>query len=332
MIRMQTPAVGAACAILALGLSACGDSEGGSSDGAPRVALLTNLLDKSYTPYTADGIAESTGGEVQTFSANFDPQTQVEQCQDAITSQRFDAIVLTPVDKASALSCVKLADEAGIPVVVDQYAVGDDDNDLKPQVSGVVGSVLYTPEATAELYLSAVDSACAAVEGECDVVLEISSQGDPLFAAVLKEIQEKSGDGYNLVTYYESGFDPAKTTAKIRDIFTANSGIDVVLYSTDTTAVAAYSVIKDLGQEDDVSGVGFGASREGIKAVKDGRLVATLPSYPRSAGEAEGKMVVEHLEGGKVTDPGIDAYDLGPGVELFTKDNIGDFQGEWGPE
>ena len=72
---------------------------------------------------------------------------QLRQCRDAITSQRYDAIVdsvgqhLNPARKGCARSWN--------PLIVDG-TTSEDPDELKPQVEGVFGSVIWRPATAGE--------------------------------------------------------------------------------------------------------------------------------------------------------------------------------------
>ena len=83
----------------ALGLAACGDDGGSSSGGdAPKVAWLTAITTEFVDAEEkgARPVIEDAGGSLEFFDAQFDPQKQLTQCQDAITSGRFNSIRTSP--------------------------------------------------------------------------------------------------------------------------------------------------------------------------------------------------------------------------------------------
>src|SRR5262249_44434322 len=157
---------------------------GSGSEGA-NIAFLAGVVDATYTPAQEEGLKLGGGGDVQTFNPEFDPTKQVEQCQDAIASQRYDAIVITPIGNTSAIPCAKAAAAADIPLIVDATALGKDPNEIQPQEEGVTASVVYAPKVFAEYTWELIEEACANTD-PCDVVLEFSFEGDPLFDESVK--------------------------------------------------------------------------------------------------------------------------------------------------
>lgn len=174
----------AVCGIVA---AACGGDEKGSTastgegdtqSGAPQIAFLAGVVDPGYTPSQVAGLEEGSGGKVTVFNPEFDPNKQLRQCQDAITTGRYDAIVITPLDSSSAIPCAQAAMNANIPLIVDQTAVGPDLNELEPQVDGVTASVIYRPATFAEYTWDMIEQACAG-QADCEAVMEISFKEIP---------------------------------------------------------------------------------------------------------------------------------------------------------
>jgi len=78
MTRFVTLAVVAA---LGLPLAACGSDGTASQDGGLRIAFLAAGVDATYTPAQVSGLELGSGGKVTTFNPQFDPATQLGQCQ-----------------------------------------------------------------------------------------------------------------------------------------------------------------------------------------------------------------------------------------------------------
>src|ERR1700722_16270287 len=103
---------------LGLALAACGGStasKGGNSP--PRIAFLAAGVDATYTPAQVAGLEQGSGGKVTVFNPQYDPGTQLSQCQDVITQQNYAAIVITPLNNSSAIPCAKAAYAAKIPLI-----------------------------------------------------------------------------------------------------------------------------------------------------------------------------------------------------------------------
>lgn len=337
--RSRVMLAGAVVALLALtvmvGGCGGGDDDSGSTTGTEdsgskpiNIAFLAGVVDASYTPAQEAGLREGSEGDLQIFNPEFDPTKQNEQCQDAIASQRYDAIVLTPLDNTSSIPCAAEAASAGIPLVVDGTAIGPDPNDLEPQVEGVIASVIYIPETLGDYTWDAIQKACADTD-PCQVVMEISFAGDPLFEEMVKFVKAQTeGTGIEVVATYESQFDPAQTTASLRDILLANPGTNVVAFANDPTALAGAAVIDDLGKQDSIKVIGDGGTKKGLEAVEDGRFFGTIANYPQTASAIEGEMARQAVAEEEVA-PSANAWQVGPISGLITKADAAQFEPQW---
>ena len=318
-----------AVAALGLSLAACGSGGTTGKGGGLRIAFLAAGVDATYTPAQVSGLELGSGGKVTTFNPQFDPATQLSQCQDAISQQRYDAIVITPLNNSSALPCAKAAHAAKIPLIVDGTAIGKDGNSLEPQVDGVDFSMIWVPSTFAKDTWAIIRSACAG-KPKCQVVMERSFLGDPLFDAAVDYVKQQSaGTNIKVVATYESHYDPAETTSKLQDILVANPDVDMVTFTNDPTALAGTEVIGKLGRTDKIMAVGSGGTKTGIAATSAGKLYATIANLPLTASKIEGQMAVKAKNGEKIDPVGMDAFALGGVTGAITKDNAGKFSPEW---
>jgi len=319
----------AAVAALVLPLAACGSGGAESKDGGLRIAFLAAGVDATYTPAQVSGLEQGSGGKVTTFNPQFDPATQLGQCQDAISQQRYDAIVITPLNNSSALPCAKAAHAAKMPLIVDGTAIGKDINSVAPQVDGVDFSMIWVPSTFAKDTWAIIQSACTG-KAACQIVMERSFLGDPLFDAAIDYVKQQSaGTNSKVVATYESHYDPAETTSKLQDILVANSDVDVVTFTNDPTALAGTEVISKLGRTGKIMAVGSGGTKEGVAAISTGKIYATIANLPLTASKIEGEMAVKAKRGDKIDPVGLDAFGLGAVTGAITKDNVGQFSPEW---
>ena len=315
---------------LGLALAACGGStasKGGNSP--PRIAFLAAGVDATYTPAQVAGLEQGSGGKVTVFNPQYDPGTQLSQCQDVITQQNYAAIVITPLNNSSAIPCAKAAYAAKIPLIVDGTAIGKDINSLQPQVQGVDFSMIWVPSTFSRYTWALIKSACTG-KPKCQVVMERDYVGDPLFDTDVNYVeQESAGTNIKVVATYESNYDPAQTTSKLTDILVANPNVDVVTFVNDPTALAGAAVIDKLGRKGQVMAIGSGGTKTGVAAVASGELYATIANLPRTASKIEGQMVLKAIRDAKISPLGMDAFQLDGVGGAIAKSSIAKFTPEW---
>jgi ribose transport system substrate-binding protein len=130
----------------------------------------------SYSQSEAQGLQTylkklNDGSTFTSFDGNFSATTQVSQIEDAITSQKYNAFVVGPIDGASVVPAVKQAVAAGIKVGAIGYPVGPSFTITdRPQLPGVVMSLVNNPIPDGTVTASRVNALCAGIN-PCNVVV-----------------------------------------------------------------------------------------------------------------------------------------------------------------
>ena len=187
---------------LAASLAACGSSSNSSSSSSASTASSSSTtpassgkgkkiaflaaakgnayVDASVKAITAD--AAKDGVQLTVFDAQFNPQKQLAQCQDAVT-KKYDAIITLSAVGVAMIPCAQQAQAANIPFVATNQPIGTSITTGTPTAKGVTSQVL-TPLATvAGKDTGQVVAACGSTN-PCNVVL--------LTAAKLIPVQAKA--------------------------------------------------------------------------------------------------------------------------------------------
>lgn len=313
------------------GTTASGGS-GGSGGTEPRVAALVYVLN-DYTSVELDTLKaglKSAGGTVDVLSANFDPQKQLAQCQDAITSGRFNALVVDAVDSPSAVPCAKQAGAAGLKVIAMENPIGPSRTEVAPQLDDVQGSSVIYPLDDAKHTFELVRKACEGV-ARCQWVIEIGALSSPLDSTKLKYLKERAAatDNIEVVQVVQGNYDPSVTVKSAPDVLSSHPDLNVWTFESDTNAVAAIPAVKAAGMADQVKLIGDGGSRAGAAAIKAGTMYGSVAAFPASQAEAAAKMVIDAVNGTEIAEPAVSMFTLGTPVEL-TAETIGDYTSQWG--
>ncbi len=142
-LRIRLVASVIACGALVV-IAATGAAASGASSKAVNIAFLNEAITSYTTPMfdTMKTTAAGLNATVTSFNANSDPSTQESQCQDAITSGKYNAILLYSVDNAATVPCAQQAIAAHIPVVPVDSTVGPSASSTAFQVKGIKAQVL----------------------------------------------------------------------------------------------------------------------------------------------------------------------------------------------
>ena len=311
-------------ALLAVIATGCGDSDDSSSssssktqtvdvgngtievDSAPRsVAMFVAGSAAGYT-FTAaleDGAkraAEQHGIDLKIYEANFDAAAQYSQIQSALTSGRYDGLVIQP---ASAQSC-RLVREAALEQdllvsVVGATLCGKDDQTgdrlWEPGTLTFVGGQYGVPGFTAfaEGIVEANPGPQKAIQvigpKEYGVTKGWFKAVDPVFAA---------NPEFEIVATVYTDYTTPDAFRKTQDALQGNPDAGIVISQYVDLTRGVVRAAKALGR--DVKIYDFGASAESVELIEEGTVLATFPTYPLSMGSATIDAIVSAARGDSV--------------------------------
>jgi ribose transport system substrate-binding protein len=298
------------------------------------VAVFIPVLGNAYTNAVTNGVADMLGdrGTVQVFSGEFDQTEQLNQMQDAITSENFDAFVVYAIDGIGVVPGVEAALEAGIVVVGADVVIGENRNSLLP-FEGLAGFVGRTGEADGQGIGEMIVLACADRD-PCQVAYLIGVQALTIDQDRLAAIEEVIAPHANIeiVTVQEAFYLQDTGYNVTQNILQANPDLDVIASSGDQMTLGAELAVLDMGLEDHIRLIGNGASVEGYEAVAEGRFFATLANTPYTIGQIAGQMVLQAIDDAIVVrsvDMYLQAPPLPPTGAIITQDNFALYEPQW---
>lgn len=257
-----------------------------------RVGLSISTLNNPFFVDLRDGALEAAnalGIELVVVDAQNDPNRQLSGIENLIQS-KVDVILVNPCDSSAVVPAVKAANKAGIPVVtVDRGADGGE------VVTHIASDNVAGGRMAGEFI--------AKLLGGKGKVVEL--EGIPGTSAA-----RDRGKGFNeaiakypnikVVARQEAGFDRAKGMTVMENILQAQPEIDAVFAHNDEMALGALRAIKAAGRLDKIKIVGFDATDDAVKAVKEGTMVATVAQKPREMGKIAVEIARKIMNGEKV--------------------------------
>ncbi|GAB2971221.1 sugar ABC transporter substrate-binding protein [Amycolatopsis acidiphila] len=244
----------------------------------------------------ANSFAQATWAGIQEYAAahnanatfldsNFDGPTQVNQLQDAVTSKRYDVVIVQANDGTAIVSAVKQAVAAGITVVVEFTPVGGDYSTTNPQVPGTV-SIVDAPtvngEGMATLGLGACKEAGAT---PCKVAFLQGFANYPLDTARTDAaVDALKAGGADVVANVVGGYTQDSGRAAFQNVLQAHPDVNVVIGSSQAVEGAA-----PLAAGKNIKFVGNGGSKQAYEAVQSGAWygVYVVPEKAEGAKAAE---------------------------------------------
>ncbi|MFJ1995189.1 ABC transporter permease/substrate-binding protein [Streptomyces asiaticus] len=271
----------AAVVVAAIALGASVWRSGSSGGASTKVGLSVSTLNNPFFVQLKAGAQEEAkraGISLTVTDAQNDASQQANQIQN-FTSQNMKSIIINPVDSDAAGPSVRAADKAGIPVLAADRGVN------KAKISTLVASDNITGGKLAAKTL-------AERLGKKGTILVL--QGTPGTSA-----SRERGKGFaeglkaypdiKVVGKQSADFDRAKGLDVTTNLLQGHPGIDGIFAENDEMALGA---VKALGSKagKSIAVVGFDGTPDGLKAVENGTLAATVAQQPKELG----RMVVEN--------------------------------------
>jgi len=304
-------AIGVMMAVLVCGCGSRKEETTGGGERQPVIGVsLLNLANEFIVTLNVEmkKQAEESGVRLIVNDAQRSAERQVQQVETFI-AQKVDAIVLNPCEVEASSPAVAKAIEAGIPIV-------NVNSETRTAPTAFVGS---RDEESARL---AMEYIADRLDGKGGILMMHGYMGQ---AAQIKrdagarEVLEKHPD-LKLLAAQTAEWDRAKAVTLMENWLQAHGDkIDAVFAQNDEMAMGALLAIEQAGKKDRIVVVGVDAIADALKAVKDGRLDATV--FQDAAGQGRGAVEVAlRLIRGEA----VDKETYIP-FKLVTRENISEF-------
>ncbi|MBL7255490.1 sugar ABC transporter substrate-binding protein [Actinoplanes sp. LDG1-01] len=283
----------------AVALTACSnpnndDSAGAAATAAPAdkklsIGFFGFAKANSFAQATWAGVQEyanANNAEATFLDSNFDGPTQVNQLQDAVTSKRYDVVIVQANDGTAMVNPVKQAVAAGITVVVEFTPVGGKYDTAAPQVPGTI-NIIDPPTVNGEGLAKMGLEACKTVAGSgCKVAYLQGFANYPLDTARTEAAVKtlEAGGAAEVVSNFVGGYTPDSGRAAMQNLLQAHPDINVVIGSSQALQGAT-----PLAAGKKITFVGNGNSTQAYDLVNKGTWYATyaLPEKGQGAKAAE---------------------------------------------
>lgn len=310
-VKKRTSLV-AAVAALALTTAACGDGSGGAGEEDQQVELglsISTLNNPFFVELKKGAEAEAKAHDVDltVTDAQNDASTQANQLQN-FTSQNMDAIVINPVDSDAAGPSVKAAGNSGIPVIAADRAVNGAEVATTVASDNVQGG-----EEAARVLAEKMGGKGTVVVLRGIAGTSASRERGKGFAQGIAEYPD-----IDVVAKQPADFDRAKGLDVMTNLLQSNPGVTGVFAENDEMALGA---VKALGSKagSTVTVVGFDGTPDGLKAVQEGTMAATVAQQPDELGRMAVRNAVRTVNDNEVE------KNLKVPVRVVTDENVADY-------
>lgn len=241
--------------------------------------LAYNLADiwNQYGMEAFEWCADNKGVEVRVLDATNDPEKQVTQAQEFIDAG-VDGISIFPCTPEAAATIVRMANEAGIPIAVENIFLDDE------AAEGVVGQVACQYR---DIGYAAIEYAATTYPG-CKLLYVHGAPGLGVYEDYKIGVDaalEEYADSVEMVGLIngEWATEPAQNVTQ--DFITSGQAeFDVVFANNDLEAKGVYNALKDNGMED-IPIISTGGSPDGYSMLLDGIESANMTAPVNIQGE-----------------------------------------------
>ncbi|WP_371400595.1 sugar ABC transporter substrate-binding protein [Kribbella sp. NBC_00662] len=297
MIRAARLAAVGVTVAFAMSIAACSKPATSTAGGTPTSVAADKQLKIGFFGFAkANSFAQAAWAGVQSYAeknnatatfldSNFDGPTQVNQLQDAVTSKRYDVVIVQANDGVAMVNPIKQAIAAGIVVVVEFTPVGGKFDTAEPQVPGTI-NIIDPPTVNGVGLAKLGLEACKTVtSGACKVAYLQGFANYPLDTARTDAAVNalKSG-GATVVSNFVGGYTPDTGRAAMQNLLQSHPDVNVVIGSSQALEGAT-----PLAKGKKIGFVGNGGSTQAFGFVNDGTWygVYDVPEKSEGAKAAE---------------------------------------------
>jgi len=249
-------------------------SSSAAGGGNKTIGLAISTQNNPFFVELKDGAqkaAAAAGLQLVVVDAQDDPARQISGVEDLI-QKKVGVILLNPTDSSALAGAVQSANNAHIPVVTLDRAVDG------ANVASHIASDNLAGGAMAAKFLS------QQLQGKGNV-LEL--QGVPGTSAARDRGKgfddEAKKDGLKIIAQQPANFDRAQGLSVTENLLQAHPDANAIFAQNDEMALGALRAL-DSGKHGSVVVVAFDGTPDGIKAVKDGKMAATVAQQPGEIG------------------------------------------------
>ncbi|MCY1139052.1 sugar ABC transporter substrate-binding protein [Actinoplanes sp. Pm04-4] len=331
MIRVARPlAVGLAAAVA---LTACSNpnnsdnAAGGAASAAPAdkklsIGFFGFAKANSFAQATWAGVQEyanANNAEATFLDSNFDGPTQVNQLQDAVTSKRYDVVIVQANDGTAMVNPVKQAVAAGITVVVEFTPVGGKYDTIEPQVPGTV-NIIDPPTVNGDgLAKMALEGCKTVTDGACKVAYFQGFANYPLDTARTEAAVNalKAGGAAEVISNFVGGYTPDSGRGAMQNLLQAHPDVNVVIGSSQALQGAT-----PLAAGKKITFVGNGGSQQAYDFVEKGTWYGTYAMPEKAQGSKAAELGIKKARGESVPEATDACSTLTDYACLGTKDKL----------
>ena len=271
--------------VMAVSLVGCGATQTGpdTKDSAKpataskvTIGLSISTLNNPFFVTLKDGAdkeAKAEGADLTVVDAGDNTAKQLSDIEDLI-QKKVSVLIINPTDSDAVVSAVEDANKANIPVItVDRASNGG------KVVAHIASDNVKGGSMAADYILKAIGNKGNIVELQGTAGTSAAVDRGKGFHSVVDSVA-----GVKVVASQPADFDRAKGLSVMENILQGNKDIQAVFAANDEMALGALSAIQAAGKNNIVV-VGFDATDDAVKLIKEGKMAATIAQKPDLIGQ-----------------------------------------------
>ncbi len=275
-------------AFLAIGLFGCSAPD---KQSKRTVGIVISTLSNPFFVSLENGAkvaAKKEDYKLVVLDSNNDPVKELSNVQDLVT-QGVKVIIINPTDSAAVVNAVKYANEHGVKVItIDRTSNG----------GNVITHIESDNIKGGEMAAHYLDDR---LRGKGNI---IELQGIPGASAT-----KERGEGFDrviaktnlhIVAQQPANFNRTDGLNVTQNLLQAHPDVRAIFAQNDEMALGALKAVHAEGKHD-ILIVGFDGTKDGIQAVKDGKMAATVAQQPYLMGELAVETAVKAIAGKKIS-------------------------------
>ena len=246
----------------------------GVARAADKIALVVSTLDNPFFVTLADGAkakAKALGYDLVIVDSQNDPAKELSNVEDVL-DQNIKVLLLNPVDSDAARAAVRAANDGNVPVVtLDRDAKG------AKVICHIASDNVHGGRLAGELIIEKLGGHGNVAELEGQPGTDAARDRSKGFREAIA-----GSPGIKLVASQPANFDRTQGLNVMENMLEAHPDINAVFAANDEMALGAVKAIQAAGRK--IIVVGFDGTRDGIAAVKNGSMYATIAQQPALIG------------------------------------------------
>ncbi|MBK5145681.1 ribose ABC transporter substrate-binding protein RbsB [Budviciaceae bacterium BWR-B9] len=254
------------------------------------IALVVSTLNNPFFVSMKDGAqkkADELGYNLIVLDSQNNPAKELGNVQD-LTVRGTKLLLINPTDSDAVGNAVLMANKAKIPVVTLDRAANKGEVASHVASDNVAGGKM-----AGEFIAKKLGNDAKVIQLEGITGTSAARERGEGFK------QSMTDHPFKLLASQPADFDRTKGLNVMQNLLTAHSDVQAVFAQNDEMALGAMRALQTAGKKD-VLIVGFDGTNDGIKAVKSGRMSATIAQQPELIGSMGVEVADKILKGEKV--------------------------------